>query len=354
MVQVTFAGAGTAVRGNTLHFCIADEIAFWNPTFWLKLYSPMLDDTGGKAFITSTMNGYNFYYNMIHAYRKLEQEMPNSYAELEYDVHTADHYDQKWIKVREAEYKMSGKHYLWRQEYLNDPAAASSGAAPFADVYDHKQLVTLPELAMINKYSYINVNIDIGAPGHMPGWAWVRDFNGTYIMKDYFEDIPDLEGLPAYLLNRYPQHARINLYVPHDIHHTSIDLGESRWDRLIKNIRAEGAQYKIYPKDIAKPKERAVLVSRGIQLLRRTIFDTEKTTKGVQRLLSVRFKQETGPDKAIQYGKFVRNGSEHTADAFCYIAASGEQYKSELAQIRAFDEPLSREFGYEGTKPNKY
>ena len=352
IVRVTFAGAGTAVRGNTLHLFVGDELAFWEKTLWLKLYSPMLDDTGGKAFLTSTVNRYNYYHDMVIAYRELSLIHPEIYAEQEYDVYSANYRSQAWIDAREAEYKAAGQHHIWRQEYMNDRSAAPMGVAPFSEVLNEKNFVRLNDMSRVNFLNYVNINLDLGVPGNMPGWTWAVDLGGQVTIMEYLHDVPALDFIPAYLQEKYPEKARIHLYLPHDIHHKSVESGTSRYDRLQNAIKAAGMEYKIVLHDLSKTKAREVLVSRGVELATKAYFNLELTSKGIAHLRNTKMKQEGTEYKSIKYGHFVRNKSDHTADAFCYIAAAMEEYKTNHREEQFEDScPNS---GYEGTNPIKY
>ena len=352
IVNVTFVGAGTAVRGRTLHLFIGDEVAFWQPDLWLKLYSPMLDDTGGKAFLTSTVNGYNYYNDMINAYRELEVKLPEVYAEQEFDVYSANHHPDTWIDAREAEYKAAGQHHLWKQEYMNDRSAASFGVAPFAEVLKDRNFVQLNDMSRVNFLNYVNINLDLGVPGNMPGWTWAVDLGGQITIMEYLHDVPALDFIPAYLQEKYPEKARIHLYLPHDIHHKSVESGTSRYDRLQDAIKAAGMEYKIVLHDLSKTKAREVLVSRGVELAARAYFNMTLTSKGIAHLRNTKMKQEGTSQKAIKYGHFIRNKSDHTADAFCYIAAAMEEYKTNHREEQ-FEDTCPNS-GYEGTNPVKY
>lgn len=235
---------------------------------------------------------------------------------------------------------------------MNDRSAAPTGVAPFAEALKENQFVQLGPNSRVNHLSYVNINLDLGVPGNMPGWTWAVDLGGQTMIMEYLADVPALDYIPEYLQDKYPEKSTIHLYLPHDIHHKSIESGVTRFERLENAIKNAGLQYKIILHDLSKTKSREVLVSRGVELASKAYFNIVLTSKGIAHLRDTKMKQEGSGNKSVKYGYFVRNKSDHAADAFCYIAATMEEYKTNHRNSQFED--IGVNSGYEGRNPIKY
>lgn len=322
IAKVLFLGANSSARGLTANFLLADEIATFQKDLLPTVYFPMLDATGGRAYLTSTIRGDDHYWALINGYREL-QKVDSYYGEYERNIISAGLRTDEEIKRKEAEYKATGQYHMYLQEYMNYPYAAAMGEAPFAEKIWHlrqKNAICKLDNAPIFRNRHININLDIGKGGNNRIWAWLKPSHGPIMIYEHTEDLETLLDLPRYLSERYKHVPYINIFPPSDICTPSVENGGTYLSNLEEIINRMGLQKQIRLYPIPKTKNVIALVTRGVEFLKECVFDAEGTATGLNRLSGARFKKEP-KTKEIIYGKFVNNGHQHTADGWNYIPA---------------------------------
>lgn len=328
-VRVILTGTGAAIRSSTLDFLICDEMAFFNEQLWYDVLAPTLDDTGAKCILTSTPNGDNFFYDIIKNYKEWGKT-DSYYSSLNIDIHNANFRSEDFIKRKIQEYKAARKMAEYRRNYENDFFAGSDEERPFAQtVYrmrQNNQILDLPANDVARFLGYVNISVDIGKAGNMPFWTWVIDPHGRLTMLEYCNELQNLDSMLFDLDKKYPDMRRINLYLPHDIRHPSVEKGGTRLENLEETLYNSGLDGKISIYDLDMPKDKDQLLSQAVQRFKKCRADQMKCSEGLDNLASTRFKTDTKTN-VVKYGKYVDNGRQHTADALCYIFAAIEQYK---------------------------
>lgn len=320
VARVLFMGANSNTRGLTVDLLIADEMAFLPDTLILSTYFPMLDQTGGKFLGSSTVNGENYYYDMVMGYRELMKTDPE-YAEYSKNIYEAGVRTKEWIQKKEKEYRAAGQYHLFRQEYLNDFQAAGAKESPFGNlVWEAKREHRVRSIAEseIMPHRYVAINLDIGDSQNFRGWVWVYNpYRRKFLIIDYIDCVDGMRGLPKLLKEKYKKVPFIDVYFPHDAGHPAITEGGTRLDVFQRQVKAMRLTHQIRSKVLRKPANRAALLVRGQEFFNECEFD-HRTAQGLTRLSGVRLKVEAKTGH-VSPDKFVKNGHEHTADAWCYI-----------------------------------
>ena len=322
IAQILFLGMNSNTRGLTCDFLLADEVAQFNAELLSTVYFPMLDDTGGKAYLTSTIHGDDHYWQMVQGYRELSRTN-SKYGEYEKNIITAGLRTDLEIEEKITEAKATGTYHLYLQEYMNYPYAAARGESPFAEkiwrARETKRVITLNR-DLIGQMRHININIDIGKGGNNRMWAWGLSVTGDLFMWDHWDDLETILDLPRYLKEKYRTVPYINVFLPNDINQPSLELGGTRYDNLAAQIRRLGLQHQIRLFIMNKTKSTDSLLMGAIELVDKCYFDKEGTSKGLSRLSGSRFRKDT-KTKEVIFGKWVNNGHQHSGDAFSYISA---------------------------------
>ena len=133
-VTVTFAGSGNknALRGFTNDLVIIDEAAFVDGDIWHSVLKESLDDTEGKALISSTQYGRTWFYKLQKAFNKMNEDGHDFVANIDLDNIDAQLRSDEYIEEKEILAKYSNKWIEYLREQKNDPDAVDIEESPFA------------------------------------------------------------------------------------------------------------------------------------------------------------------------------------------------------------------------------
>ena len=326
-IELTGAGNLASLKGRTIHGMVIDELAFFNdPTCWTEIFLPMMDTTNGKALITSTVNGRNHFYDTCMGFKDLEKQGYSVNIFRAFDVHTCLARNKDWIAFKEAEYKALGQYHIFRQEYKLDWDAVVAEEAPFMGLVGEKKregftaTTACAEGQFQSRRETINVSMDMGKPENNPIFTWIKT-EGVHII-DYTKKVINQYDLIDELVRKWSGHP-INIIYPFDVTHPSINEGRTRLELIQEYVRNSGYDRIITLQVLSKTKNKAELLRDGLNCFRTATFrlNEESVDEGLDILSGVRLKKDkkTG---YVSFGEFIKNGNQHTADAFCYVAAA--------------------------------
>ena len=359
-VVIELAGSGnlTSLKGRTIHLMLLDEIAFFNdPECWTEIFSPMLDTTGGKALITSTVNGQNHFYDICMAFEDLEKQGYKSKLFREYTIRTCKARNEPWIKSKEAEYTALKQAHIFAQEYNNDWNAATLEEAPFMSLVGEKRRqgaiynIRLPNSNLLLPDNTVNVAMDMGKPANNPLFVWVKKPNNGVHIIGYGNDFDSQYDLIDKLVNQY-KGSNINIIYPHDAMHPSINDGKTRIELIQEYIRNRGYARYITTRVLSKTLNKKALLQDGVQCFKDATFqlDEPSVQKGLDILSKTRLKKDK-KTKYVDYGNYIKNGSQHVADAFCHLAAAlTNKFILTCPSTMAYPKYASGGLTYEGFK----
>ena len=315
-VAIEFLGVGNpkALKGRTLDFVIADELAFYSEDILTEHLEPKVDDTDGKMLLTSTINGRNHYAMLMDAYRQLEDEGSTQVAEIRFDAFTSQARSTDWIREKVKRYKLMGKMHVFMKEYMLNRDAYAFGEAPFAQHVGSLRIKNDTHPLGSAVIPYVNVSVDLGKPGNNPAWSWRFLPRSKDIHIFEYVDKYDNLTLIDYLWEQH-RNRRINIIYPHDVMHPSVKDGKVHLDEF-RDYALKRGYHNIHMYSIPKPQNRKALIQEGLQNLVRCKFDLNRCVNGLDHLSKIRFK---AVEEDLDTGKFVRNGSQHAADAYSYI-----------------------------------
>ena len=314
--------ASKSIRGSTADLLIVDESAEAKKVDWFNCISPLRDDTGGKAILTSTYKGPNWYYELQKFAQKEEEAGHKGWASIiltlndmvEQGVRTKD-----WAEAKEREYEAAGAYEDFLSQYQCDPYAGSAGEFPFGARLHKRnnQLVPFPEV--IERDTVVFCALDIGREEHMPSWSFIIDqHTGVPCMIGFRRGHSSFEALIGYIMETYKNYKRSVIFLPHDGLHTIPALGFSQFQLLRNIIRNKGMHKKIFVEVLEKPKDKKAYLKYTIHnIIKWNFADTPEVVVGRDRLRNYRFKKDPKTGVVQEYMP-VKNLSAHVADATCY------------------------------------
>lgn len=321
IAKIIFIGMNSSTRGLTADFLLADEVAQFQKDLLPTVYFPMLDDTGGKAYLTSTIHGADHYWTMMNGYRELQKTQPHIYGEFSRTIQTAGLRKQEEIDLKIKEAKATGTYHLYLQEYELYPYAAAAGEAPFAEkIWNMRQQkrITTIDKNVISSNRHININIDIGKGGNNRIWSWIKPHTGLISIMEHTQDLQSLTDLPRYLKEKYKKVPYINVFLPSDGNMPSIEQGGTYYTNMVDNISRMNLSHQIRVYVIPRTKNKISLMMRGMEFLDECVFDIEGTAVGLNRLSGAKFRKDVKTGEII-FGNLINNGHQHTVDAWNYI-----------------------------------
>ena len=356
-VTIEFHGSGNpkALKGRTADLIVGDEMAFVPQTFWTQVLEPMLDDTGGKALLTSTINGHNWFAELCDGHKEM---MNHHAAHIEFNPLTAQLRTDEWIKTKEDYARRTNGWQDYLREYWHDRTAASYEEAPFSFycsmLRKRGQFQPMNEFIMSN---VINVSVDLGKSGNNAAWYWIMANGQPFIIDyrdDHFNNYELLDELPKKYKGKV-----FNVIYPCDINQPAVLDGYAQKFMLEQHITKNGYGRLININDLPKTPNKKALIECGVELLSTAKFleGSQNISRGLQKLSGCVHPKDK--DGIIDPSKFKRNNLQHAGDAWCYLWAALSQglqndlsyeQRLNLDSINNFEPVKQLETNYRGVK----
>ena len=311
---------GNRFRGLTIDLIILDEYSFYGSDIWNSIFSPFLDNTDGKAILTSTVNGPNFYHTVGNMFADQFLDGNPKYGWMDLDIHKAKVYSDQWVKDRKNDF--ISEPWRWRMEYLNDVYAGATSEYPLGELFSQREdlIVQCPDHTP-NDHGIV-VSVDLGASGNMATWCVMRGPQERKITVVKYED--KYNGIAELLddvWNTFKDYREIQVVWPHDAQHPSITLGGTQRDYILKTTH-ERRYNRMTHNFLDKTQNK-------LSIWRETIRDSSEfvfasfvnVQKGLKKLKSFKFHKDP-KTKIVEFGKVTKNGAQHAADSFAYLCQS--------------------------------
>ena len=328
---VMFSGItnSQALRGRTAQLLICSEAAFYPKDVIDQVLLPTLIDNKlvSKAIFISTVNRRNHYWKRMEDYSQ-----PNSEDSL---IKTA------CIKMTSGETgvrpvrmlvdmiksaKRQGNLPGILQEYFHDPDAVVSGQAPFAKAADWHRKNTIKD-SPIN--GTIFVVFDRGGIGANPTIELGYTYDNKLSVVNTCSTDRNMFDMLDRLVRQYKNNF-VKVISPWDCEIPSTDNGLTRNQLLQEHIEQRGYKRVLkIEKTTSKTKSKAELIDRAVELFKSDKIRFFKNSNNLQFLGSmseVMFKKERASGY-IDHTVFSKNGHQHFADAWCYVAGALESAK---------------------------
>ena len=330
-IEFCGAGSGNAIRGRTKDFVLIDEAAFVPSDTYFDIVRPTVAEVGGKIFLTSTVDPKegpdNWFIKNHKAFKIMNEEGDKKVNAKDWDVYTAQHKTDEWIRTEKEVYTRAGKLDSWLREFENNYMIALTAEAPFSEhvhnILDEARRRGTADLQVSFEYPTVFVNVDIGKPGNNPVWCWVPH-NGAAQIIDYKDDDKNQYDVIDRLVKQYPN-SKIHIFYPDDIEQPAIMEGVSRLQLILDHIANNGYSHKVEVTAMAKTKNRAELVRRGVEIFKSSTFLVSKCREGLEKLAGVRMRVDKTTGH-VSPKDFVTNGYQHAGDGFIYISAALDNY----------------------------
>ena len=320
-----FRGYEGGFRGLTTDFIMVDEMAFFKKDdLYTKILSPMLDrNPKSKLYITSTVEGDTPFTDLFDLF--LEKSKTSSrYHALEQDIYEAKTLSSIAIQEKIEQYKALGKHDDFLQEYMNDRTVKYGDVFPFKKpVADARKEGRFSDLdSALAGMPFINVSMDIGKAGNAPMWSWTKAPGGQILVTDYDDGLKGFDNVCSYLYAKYAnKYQYVNLFLPHDVRQSSVDHGDTRYNKLLATIQRMGLSRFIRPDVIPKTTDKELQYVNAIAMFNKCKFNERSCKDGLDKIKNARWRQDQ-KTKQAQFGKWVDTGDQHAVDAFRYIYES--------------------------------
>ena len=324
-IDIVGAGNPNALRGKTYDQVIADEAGYWSQEVFDTILKPTTDATEGLMMITSTVNGRDQWFYQNHLiYEDMNKSGFSSVNALTFDVYNAGLKSIEWIKTEEQIYKRTGRYNVWLQEYCSDPDANVSVAeSPFSltvnKILDrhrkNKKKFFLTDVANV-----VYAAVDVGSRGNNPIWEFIPKRRGGAIFLGYEDNDTSQFTAIDRLVKKYPNKKVVLIY-PNDVLQPSVMEGVPRIDLINQHLVKMGYTARVETRVLNKTKNRADLVQTGAELVPLSEFNVEGCQIGLELLSKTRMKKETATG-FISPKDFAKNGSQHAADAMCYVSVA--------------------------------
>ena len=122
------------------------------------------------------------------------------------------------------------------------------------------------------------------------------------------------------LVKKHPNKKVVLIY-PNDVLQPSVMEGVPRIDLINQHLVKMGYTARVETRVLNKTKNRADLVQTGAELVPLSEFNVEGCQIGLELLSKTRMKKETATG-FISPKDFAKNGSQHAADAMCYVSVA--------------------------------
>ena len=314
--------AAKSIRGGTGDIIIFDEAAEAKKSDWFNCISPIRDDTGGKAILTSTYKGPNWYYELQKFAEKEQATGSNMWSSM---VLTLDDMvgqgvrTEEWAESKAREYEAAGAYEDFLSQYQCDPYAGSAGEFPFGARLHQKnnQLIKFPDID--KEETTVFTALDIGREEHMPSWSYIYNpHSGVPCIIGFKRGHSSFENLINNINKSYSGYKRLVVFLPHDGIHTIPALGMSQVQLLRNLIRNKGLHQKMFVEVLEKPTDKKAYLKYTIHnIINWDFVDSPDVVFGRDRLRNYRFRRDPKTGVVQEYMP-VKNISTHVADATCY------------------------------------
>lgn len=299
---------GTGPKG-----IIFSEYSKCDPLAW-DYFSPALLESGGWALFNYTVRGRNHAWKQQERIKELQKKGKGKrwflvdHTILDTGVMTPEQVE------REIEEGMSEN--LARQEYYNDPDAATPGAKFQEQFVKLSNTTQISEVPFDDKYM-VYTFCDLGMHDHMPFWFVQFMPAGKIHLIDFY--INSGQGIPHYakLLKDYSDQKG---YVygmhtaPWDIENRELGTGVSRMESA-QNL---GLNFNVIAKGSVEDRIEAIR-----SCLSRCWFDNPKCSHGVDALKGYRSEEDLKNQTLKE--KIVKDWTCHPTDAFGLIPQAEQQ-----------------------------
>jgi hypothetical protein len=308
IIQVVGTDNVDSIVGTNPIGCVFSEYAVQDKVAW-EYVRPILAENEGWAAFIFTPRGHNHGYDLY----EMAKNNPAWFTE----VLTVDDTEAIPPAVIDEERKAGMPEDLIRQEFYASFEASLPGAY-FADemrwIQDNGRIKELPD----NKDILPSTCWDIGIDDSMSIWTfkniagevhWLKYFEGSGKGLEYYVDQLRLKD------DTYDTH-----YLPHDARGRSAQTGKS-FEDYMKGLGIENV--KVSPRPMIK--EIAIEASR--RLLKRSWFDINGCSKGIQGLREYRSAYDD--ERKVRGISPVHDWASHVADAYSTFALEVERLADE-------------------------
>lgn len=283
---------------------VFSEYALANPAAW-DYFRPMLAENGGWALFISTMRGRNHFWKLAELARNSSDWFYLNQKADETGVFSPEQLERERRELIELYGEDEGMA-RFRQEYLNDPAAALPGS------YYGKLITTAEDEQRVTMVPWtpnypVTTAWDLGIGDSTAIW-FAQQIGQAVNVIDYYE--ASGVGLEHYAnaLRERPYTYEDHI-LPHDAAVSELGTGRTRLD-VLKDLGIRG---RVLPRTSVEDRISAVRM-----MLPRCQFDARKTAKGLD---SLRQYQREWDDKLKDFKLRPRHDwTSHGADAFGYLA----------------------------------
>ena len=368
-ITIHFASASSdkavkALRGRTVHLMILDEAAFYPDSAWTAVLSPMLDDTGGKAILTSTVNGPNWFMDMDVFAARQQQEQTGNYGHYKLNAKEMLKLEPElrpegWLEEKRKEYEALGKLADFWQEYFHDYYAGSKREYPLGET-----LSRMPNGGVINPYAHdpslhtMYIQCDIGKAGNYATWGFIFSHPPQHlpVITHYSDEHDNIPEFIAAMYEKFKHYKQIKITFPHDIFDNNKGDRGNFWD-LVRKIVRENPRYR--NKIVVKYLKRPINVKNEwynvVHSLPRFRFVASQCGVGYEKIRRFRFSKDSKTGQVV-WGTAVRNGHQHAADGMRYTVEAEEKYRSEAGRqgLHAHVNMISEMSGSKYNTDSKY
>lgn len=292
------------VGGNPIGL-VYSEFALAHPKGW-ELMRPILKLNGGWAAFISTPRGYNHFHQLLEIAKREPGWRWSHLNAIDVGLMTQAEIDE--------EIRLGMPEELARQEYLSDFSAANVGAilGKYIERAEKEGRISAEPVFDLNGGGII-VTSDIGFSDTACFWFWQQQPGRRFALVDYDEDTGlDAEQWIDRLRTTKPWKPEV-LYLPHDARAKTFQSRHSVVEQFLSSKYATTT--KLVPAMRSADK-----INAARAILPRCVFDAVATAPGVLGLREWSYKWD---DERRTYSKEPNhNWASHSADAFCYGAAT--------------------------------
>ena len=303
-----------AIRGTTADLLYIDEAAFIPELLYYDVLRPMTNFTDGKIILTSTVNGFNWFYNLVQDHKKHDN---HTGAHIEFNAVTCQAKVKRWAFDTWNVYKRQGQEASFLREYMNAWAAAEYGEAPFASAINTVQVrgKSIHNSEALENSLNLFAVFDRGIPRNNAVWVGV-EVRGVLNLFEYIDGLSTFDVI-TYLRKKYPKHI-LKLTFPHDINMQYTNDGKAEIEGVKDYIAKNGWDRQVKTFVLDKVKNKKDLVTKTARMLDNMNFHLEGTVEGRKKLTNVKHPKDAKGQ--IDYSKFARNDFQHAGDSLCHVA----------------------------------
>lgn len=312
--------------GSTPAGIVFSEFALANPASW-DYFRPMLAENGGWAIFISTVRGRNHFWKLAELAKESSDWFYVNQTVNDTNVFTLEQLEQERAELRTLHGDDEGEA-RFRQEYLNDPAAALPGS------YYGKYISKLEDQGRFCSVPWdsrfpVTTAWDLGIGDSTAIW-FAQQVAGQVRVLDYYE--ASGVGLEHYAkVVREKPYVYANHLWPHDVEASDLGSGLTRRETL----EALGLRGSTLPRTTVEDRINAVR-----SMLPICLFDERATKRGADCL---RQYQREWDEKLHDFKSRPKHDwTSHAADAFGYLCqgikpeSGGRRPQSRAGNARPF------------------